>query len=452
MNNFVLLNSTIFTDQGDTKKVHIIIKNGRIRDTVDSRYRITSLNYRYINLEGLHVIPGLIDSHTHFKLKLSANNYNSDDFISGSKACIAGGITTFIDFTNGDKNSFKEDIKERISEAEGKSHADYSFHHVIKKIERFKNLESEIKEALKLGIKSFKIFTAYKSRGLMMDNYNLIKLLELVKKYNLLLCIHSESEDIINYNINKFKKHLNKIHYLPIIRDHFSENYSVYNILKLNEYIKSNIYFVHISSYKSLAEIKKHRELNPKIYAETCPQYFVFNKDIYTKKNSRLYTFTPPVRDRENQKEMIKNLSDFDVIATDSCAFKSSDKKAKNILDIKMGIATSQLLLPLVYTYGVKKGKIKMNQLIKLLSTNPAEIFGLKWKGKIKKGYYADLCVFDPKESFTVKNAFLYHNSDYTPYEGMELWGKVKKTFLRGYLVFDNSKISEKPLGKFIKR
>ena len=177
----------------------------------------------------------------------------------------------------------------------------------------------------------------------------------------------------------------------------------------------------------------------------------MFSNKIYSNKNAYLFTFTPPLRSENSRIKILKNISAFDTIATDSCAFFKKDKeKFKNdATRIPMGIASSELLLPLVYTYAVKSSSMSLYDLQQKLSTNPSKIFSISKKGEIKKGYYADIFVFDPNESFMVRAKELFHKSDYSVFEGLKLYGKTKAVFLRGRLSYLNGNFFENK-GKFL--
>jgi len=432
-----------------TVKSSILIKNEIIEEIFHPGSE-PKIEAQTMDFKGLTAFPGLIDSHTHFKLKLGNGKYNSDDFVSGSKACIAGGITTFIDFTNGEEKNPIKDIDSRIKEAEN-SLCDYSLHAVLKGFENFEDLETRLLKIKEKGINSVKIFTTYKNRGLMSPEEKIAHILDIAAKNDIVVCVHAEDDSLINYNIVKNKKNYKKIEFHNVIRDEFSENYAVSKILKLNEKFNAKIYFVHVSSAKSLNTIMEYKNKGFEVYAETCPQYLGLNEEIYKKKDNFLYTFTPPVRSRKNQKNMLSEISQFDVFATDSCAFNISDKiiNKKDVTRIPMGVASSQIMFPFLYTLGVKKGKLSLFRLMELTAFNPAKIFSISKKGEIKKGYYADIFVFDPDESFMVRAEELFHKSDYSVFEGLKLYGKTKAVFLRGALAYLNGNLFENN-GKFL--
>lgn len=451
----ILSNAKIVTDKG-IKKADIFVEKGIIKK-ISKPYSLNDKKAIKLDLSNFITFPGFIDVHTHFKLKIADGKYNSDDFISGTKACVAGGITTIIDFTHQKPGEpLISAIKERIFDAK-QSYCDYSFHCIIPSLKKLKNPEKQIETAIKKGIISFKIFTAYKNRGLMLEDDEIEELLKLAKKNNIIICIHAESEDLINKNLAKLKNKLKKLGMRAhtLIRNHKTEEEAVLKILKINQKIKAPIYFVHISSANSLKLIKKYAKNIP-VYIETCPQYLVLNQKIYLQKNAHLYSFCPPTRTKKDNEGLWQGIKTklISNVATDSCAFTKQQKNQWNgdITKLYMGIASSQLLFPLLYTYGVRKKKINLIDLKNIISSNPAKIMGIEKRGEIKEGNIADFAVFDIKEKFKVSWKQLYHNCDYTAYEDKILWGKHKYTILRGNIIAVDGKVNGKPQGKFIKR
>ncbi|MEW6013556.1 MAG: amidohydrolase family protein, partial [Elusimicrobiota bacterium] len=191
-----------------TVKSSILIKNEIIEEIFHPGSE-PKIEAQTMDFKGLTAFPGLIDSHTHFKLKLGNGKYNSDDFVSGSKACIAGGITTFIDFTNGEEKNPIKDIDSRIKEAEN-SLCDYSLHAVLKGFENFEDLETRLLKIKEKGINSVKIFTTYKNRGLMSPEEKIAHILDIAAKNDIVVCVHAEDDSLINYNIVKNKKNYKK--------------------------------------------------------------------------------------------------------------------------------------------------------------------------------------------------------------------------------------------------
>ena len=440
----------------------ILIKNGRIADIFKDKAKIkTNLkNLKTLDAKGLIVLPGIIDPHVHYNLHLEKGQKTSDDFLSGSAAALTGGVTTVIDYT-GQKpgQKLKTGLADRLKEAKNKMHTDYSFHCIIPSWQKLKNPQAQMKELIKMGAPSFKLFMAYESRGLMSDDEALLNAFIAAKKENALICLHAEDGKKIDLLTAKYinKYPALKAHYLT--RPASTEWKAVQKAIFWAKKAKAPVYFVHLSSGRSAQIIKKELKKFKTIFGETCPQYLTLEANKLKKKTAYLFTSCPPIRTKKDSKVLWKSLKDgsLQVLATDNCAFTVEQKKtySKDLLKMRMGLPGSATLLPLIYTYGVKGKKITLIQLSKLMALNPAKIMGLyPQKGIIKKGSDGDFAIIDPKKLKKIDFRNLKHNCDWSPYQEMKLYGFPKYTILRGEIKAKNGELINplKPAGKFIKR
>ncbi|NLI09145.1 MAG: amidohydrolase family protein [Elusimicrobia bacterium] len=436
------------------KAGNMLIKDGKVFSFPNNTDNLSKI--KTIDARGLICMPGIVDIHTHFRLKLGEHNYNSDDFESGTKAALSCGITCVADFTDQDPgDSFLSGIKKRIKDAK-KSYCDYSFHCIVPSFSKMKNFSLEVKKAADSGAFTFKIFTAYSKRGLMLSSREIRQMLKEAKRNKAAVFVHAEKEEDIEKNSLKYAnlKKKNPMKAFPFIRSEVTELNAVKEVIKLNEDIKAKLYFVHISSPLSAAEIKKASERMP-VRAETCPQYLIFSDKIYSKKDAYLYSCCPPVRSPNASLKLwdFLNKGVLSAVSTDSCGFSVKMKKSwgGDLDKLYMGISSAQFLFPLIYTFGVRKKRITLERLKALCCENPAKFAGFSKKGFLKKGYDADFFLFDPKECFFVSKKSLLNSCGYSVYEGFKLWGKVKKVFLRGKIAYDGGKVF-KPMGAYVKR
>lgn len=453
-NKLLLIKNAILEENGSFKSKNILIRQGKFLAFLKPNY-VANADEIY-DAQGKICLPGIVDIHTHFSLKLSKGLYNSDDFQYGTRAAISSGITTIVDFTDqGPGEPFLPALKKRIAQAKG-SYCDYSFHCIIASFSKMKNFERQVESAVRSGLVSFKIFTTYSKRGLKLSFQEIEKILAAAKKTSAYVFVHAEKEEEIEKNSLKLltlKKRF-PMKAFNRIRSEETEVSAVKEIIEINKKIKAKLCFAHISSPLSAAEIKKASKIMP-VRGETCPQYLVLSDKVYSKKDAYLYSFCPPLRANNACRFLWEALRDraLSIVSTDSCGFSvKMKKKWHGDLDkLYMGVSSSQFMFSLLYTFGVKKGRISLGRLKEICCENPSVLAGLSAKGFLKEGYDADFFLFDPNGSLKVVKNILLNNCDYSVYEGLKLKGKIKTVFLRGRLAYENG-VFYAPGGKYIKR
>lgn len=441
-------------------RADIFVSKGVIRRVAKPSRTLYSAA-RVIDAAGLIVLPGIIDAHVHYSLHLGGGKMTADDFYSGSAAAACGGVTSVIDYTGqGPGVPLRTGLKERIEEAEGLMHVDYGFHAVIPSWKALTDPAAQIKELMTLGVPSFKFFTAYASRGLMASDAELFEALEVSRRSGALICVHAESGSIIDLLTERLR-HVRlpgaEVHRLS--RPDFTEWEAVGRALVLAGRTGGRIYFVHLSCGVSAELIARARAIGVRAAGETCPQYLVLKDSVFKRKDGHLYAACPPVRTVDDSKTLWAALraGALKVVATDNCTFtrRQKDEWAGDLGRLYMGLPGTQTLLPLMYTFGVKQGRMKIAELARALSSDPARIMGLyPRKGAIRPGSDADFAIIDPSAVKPVDFRRLKHKTDYSPYQGMKLAGWAKTAILRGEVIAENGELArpDRPGGQFLRR
>ncbi|MDD3627480.1 MAG: dihydropyrimidinase [bacterium] len=406
-------------------KTDILIENGVFKK-FGKNLKSPEKDTEFIYAKGRIALPGIIDAHTHFSLQ-QGKYKTADNFSSGSLSALYGGVTFFIDYSLQVKgNSLKESVKQRAAEAENNSYIDYSFHAGITDW----NLKTE-KEALDLlrsGFPSFKMFLIYRDKGWLSDDSQVFDALSKLGQKGGIVEVHCENNDLINLLTGKLvKEKKTQVKFHPISRPDFTEAEAINRMIFLNKYANGKLYIVHVSSLLSAEIIRESKQRGIQVFAETCPQYLSINSDVFNGKDAELFATCPPVRrkeDKEGMWEMIKQ-GVFDTIATDHCSFNSEQKKLgrNDFRNLPFGMPGTEFSFPVIYTEGHVKRKIGIEKISKLMSENPAKIFGLTRRGKIAPGYIADLFLFNPDEKAILSKRTQNHPVDYCPYEGKEVFG-----------------------------
>ena len=433
--NILVKNGTIITSK---KKLlcDILLKDGIIESIGDDK----SINYRFdkeIDATGFYIFPGGFDPHVHMHLP-SPVGCSSDDFNSGANAALFGGTTTLIDFVTPQRGqSIIEALNIRKAEAKGCT-IDYKFH--VSPVEWTENTEKEIIQCIENeGISSFKIYMAYKNT-IGLDDEAISKVMQTVGKAGGIVTIHAELGDEIENFRNQFvEKAKTSPEFHVLSRPPEFESLAVKKAIELA--LKSNcpIYFVHISTKESVDYIRKAQQNGQKVYAETCPQYLLLNREKYygPSKHTLPYIISPPLRSVEDQEALWQAIADGTIhaIGTDHCPFTLKQKEfgINDFRKIPNGAGGVEHRLALLFTYGVLKNRINIHKFVELVSTNPAKIFNLyPAKGEIEIGSDADLVIWNPNVEQTISTKTHHQNCDNNIFEGFITFGKPEYIILKG--------------------
>jgi dihydropyrimidinase len=448
----LITNGKIITST-DIYKSDILIIDGKI-NIIESQINTNNVD-RKINANGCYIFPGGIDPHVHMHLPTLAG-YSSDDFVTGSKAALYGGTTTLLDFVTPNKGqSLTDALRQRKEEAKN-SMIDFSFH--VSPVEWRNTIEQEIKDCIREGVKSFKVYMAYKDT-IGLNDSDLLIIMKAVGNVGGMVTVHCESGDEIDLLRNKlFEEHHTGPEYHPLSRPVELEANAVKRAIELAKEADCPLYIVHVSARESLKHIKEAKERGQKVFAETCPQYLLLEDSRYKGDFTRTapYIISPPLRKKEDNDSLWDAISRGIVgtVGTDHCPFNLSQKEAGlgDFRKIPNGAGGVEHRLELLYTYGVLEGRITINQMVDLFSAQPAKIFGLyPSKGDIIVGSEADLVIWNPFSENTISAKTHHQNCDLNLFEGIKTRGIAAYVIAGGKIVIENGKMIDFEIrGKFL--
>jgi dihydropyrimidinase len=412
---------------------------------------------KVIDASGMLVFPGGIDPHVHLDMPFMGA-FSSDDHETGTRAALFGGTTMVIDYAIQKRGgSLHEALDIWKTRARGKAFGDYSFHIAV--TDYNDKVKAELKDMIeKEGITSFKTFMAYKG-ALMIDDLQMMGIMNEVKKYGGLVAVHATNGDMIDYLVAKHKsegKLTPWYHYLS--QPEITETEASGRFVDLAYLSDVNAYIVHMTCEGALNKVREATKRNQKVLVETCPQYLLLDASVYKKADAAKWVMSPPIREKKDQETLWAGIEQglVQTVGTDHCPFMWSDKlKGEHDFTlIPNGAPGLEHRIELLFSEGVKKGRITANKLVEICSTNVAKTFGLfPKKGTIAVGSDADIVIFDPDKKHTISAKTHHHRCDYSAYEGWEVTGKTKTVLLRGQLAIDDDKVlMEKGYGKFLKR
>jgi len=412
-----------------------------------------------VDAGGRYVIPGGIDVHVHLELPF-CGTVSSDDYDSGTRAAACGGVTTVIDFAIPyGEESLQQAVDNWHARAEGKACVDYSFHVAITKWERHKK---EVKKMFDQGLPTFKQFMIYEKEGWQSDDAALYEALETLSGLGGMLLVHAESSRVLDLLIERhhkpaeMKKHGAYLH--TITRPNFVEAEAIERVIHWTRVTGGRSFIVHMSTAEGADLIKNARNDGVNILAETCAQYLVLDDGLFAQKDGHLYATCPQLKKPADQKRLWAGLRDGEVcsVSTDTCTFTRKQKSMweGDWTKIPMGMPGLETLLPVVYTHGVRKRRLTVNQFVDKCCTTPARTMGLfPRKGTLAIGSDADIAVIHPTLARKVDFKNMQTHCDWSPFQGWPLAGFAEHTFCRGRQIVRNYKfVGRNGYGQFLPR
>ncbi|MGO4500201.1 dihydropyrimidinase [Paenibacillus sp. 2RAB27] len=452
----LIKNGTIVTAtdhyQGD-----ILIEDGLITGI---GLNLTIEGAEIVDATGKYVFPGGIDPHTHLDMPFGGT-VTADDFETGTIAAAFGGTTTVIDFCLTNKGKpLSQSVQTWHQKAEGKAVIDYSFHLMIAEIndEVLAELPSMIHDE---GITSLKVFMAYKN-VFQADDGTLYRTLLEAKKHGALVMVHAENGDVIEYLIKEaLEAGQTDPIYHALTRPSLIEGEATGRAAKLTALANSQLYVVHVTCEEAVQQITEARNRGVDIWGETCPQYLMLDQTYLEKPDfeGAKYVWSPPLRPKFHQDVLWNALKtgQLQTVGSDQCSFNFNGQKDLGLGDfskIPNGGPCIEDRFSILFSEGVGKGRITLNQFVDIVSTRSAKLFGLfPKKGTIAVGGDADIVIFDPNAKRTISAETHHMNVDYNPFEGIEITGEPVTVLSRGdYVIRDKQFVGEAGNGQFIKR
>lgn len=415
-------------------------------------------NAEVIDATGKLVFPGFIDPHVHIYLPFMAT-FAKDTHQTGSIAALVGGTTTFIEMCCPNRNDDALDgYALWKSKAEGHSACDYAFHMSVTKF--VKETESQLKQIVADGTASFKIFLAYKN-FFGVDDGEMYQTLELAKRLGVIVTAHCENAELVARLQQKLlAEGKTGPEWHEPSRPESVEAEGTGRFATFLENTGATGYVVHLSCEKALNVALSAKARGVRISIESVLPHFLLDKSFAERAGveGMKHVMSPPLRDKYNQAALWTALAagSIDTVGTDHCPFDTEQKLLgkDSFLNIPNGIPGIEDRVNLLYTQGVKRGRLDLSRFVDAASTRAAKLFGLfPRKGTIAVDSDADIVVYDTAYRGTLSAKTHHTNNDYHGFEGMEIEGRPSAVTVRGKVqVRDGKFVGERGRGKLLKR
>jgi dihydropyrimidinase len=441
----------------------VAVSGGRIEAVEADLSGLAASAREVVDAEGLLVLPGVIDVHTHTRV---ATDTEPDRFFQDSVAAAFGGTTTFLSFNNpgtgsspAASRSLTVGLREWRSATESDSAIDYGVSLAI--TGSHENVAADLPRVIDAGVPTCKAFMVFDFR---LPDTQLFDAMRVMGASGGLLEVHCEDPALVDRAVAEALQRGNTAaRYHATTRTTEAEAVATRRAMEMARTAGAPVYVVHLSSAVALEEVRRARASGVSAYAETCPHYLTLDDSRYDQPNEldvACAIISPPLRSPADRDALWRGLGDgsLSLVATDHVPDRRSVEKSAatqsvSFDQISSGAPGIETLLALVYSEGVAHGRLTVERTVDLLSTTPAKLFGFGSKGSIERGLDADIVLFDPNARRAIHARDLHHTSDYTPYEGMAVNGTVRSVFVRGRAVIrDGVFVGQRGFGEFIER
>ncbi len=389
-----------------------------------------------IDVDGLWVIPGIIDPHVHVR---DLQQSEKEDWISCSNAAINGGISTIFDMPNtipAATNLANLNLKRKVAEKA-----------LVNKMFYLGATNQNANEIEKILVKNphdiagIKIFLAGSSSNDVLQKNKIIDFFKIAKKYGKVVAVHTELQNCLDKWHNKISEKTIQNH--NILRNRECAIKGTKLVLKMAQEIGNKLYICHVSTAEEIELITKAKCQNPNIFCEVTPHHLCLDESRL-EICGKFGKVNPPLRAKADNAALMQAIWNgiVDTIGTDHAPHTVAEKK-QMYAKSPSGFPGLETVLPL-FLNAVNEGEISLEKVVELMSLNVAKIFNLKNRGKIEAGYFADLTIIDLAEKWTIDALKFHSKAKYSPFDGMDVCGKVKMTFVNGKLfTAENTGIAE---------
>jgi dihydropyrimidinase len=419
---------------------------------------------RDIDASGLLVLPGGVDAHCHIEEPAYLGAELADDFDSATLAAACGGTTTIMPFVNRlEGATLRESAEDYAARAQARARIDYAFHVIVGQTS-MPSIAEELPALMRDGYLSVKVYMSY--AGYMLDDQRILEVMETTRRFGGLTMVHAENGHCVHFLSDRVQRTQGgSLALFGATAPPAVEREATHRAITLAEVSGARTLLVHVSASQALEQIRWAHAHGINILAETCPQYLLRTADDLTRPGWEAAKFlcSPPLRTAADVAQLWQGIGDgtFDLVSSDHCPYRFEGPTGKkvagstaNFQHVPPGLPGIETRLMLLFSEGVRRRRITLEQFVALTATNPAKIYGLyPTKGSLMPGADADIVLWDPEAQAVIRHAALHDQCDYTPFEGQAIEGCPVMTFSRGECLFDRGRIFGAPgRGRLIAR
>ncbi|MGY6744789.1 MAG: dihydroorotase [Cecembia sp.] len=439
----ILITGANIVNEGEITRSDILVKDGLIynigRDLSEFEADI------HINAEGKYIFPGLIDDQVHFR---EPGLTHKAEIYTEAKAAVAGGVTSYMEMPNTVPQAVTiELLEEKYKIAAEKSLANYSFF--------FGATNDNIEEILKLdpeNVCGVKVFQGSSTGNMLVDNQESLE--RIFAECKLLIATHSENDNIIKANLEKYKEEYGEdipVKFHPKIRSEEACYDASKKVVDMARKYGSKLHVLHISTGKEVDLFDPFLPLEEKrITAEACIHHLWFSEEDYEEKGNFI-KWNPAVKTKADRDRILEGVrkGNIDVIATDHAPHTIEEKNKPYTSAPSGGPLVQHSLVALLDMY--HDGKLRLDEIVQKAAHNVAILFEIDKRGFIRPGYHADLVIVDLNSPWKVEKENILSKCGWSPFEGHTFKSKVTHTIVSGHLAYENGTFHEGQKGQRLK-
>lgn len=436
--NYILLHNATIVNQNDEFTGSILIQKNKIAEVYHGEVpeNILQGNIRIIDCTGKHIIPGVIDDQVHFR---EPGLTHKGSIATESKAAIAGGVTSFMEMPNvNPQTTTIQNLEQKLEIASNSSFANYSFYlgATNDNIDQLRALDPKIT----CGVK---VFMGSSTGNMLVDNPKTLQ--QIFSDVKIPIATHCEDEGIIQANIALYKQKYGDdipLKFHPIIRSReacYKSSKLAYDLAKK---YGTRLHILHLSTAEEMSLFESGNVKDKQITAEVCVHHLWFSSKDYEEKGAFI-KWNPAIKEESDRIALFEALLDdrIDIIATDHAPHTIEEKTGIYTKAASGGPLVQHSLLAMIDFY--KQGIISLPRIVQKMCHAPADLFGVKNRGYIKKGYYADLVILNLQAKTKVTKKSILYKCGWSPFEDYTFSSKIEKTILNGNIVYDNGCVDE---------
>lgn len=424
-----------------TVTADVLIAEGRVLALCEPGQSISarSADFRELDASGAFVVPGGVDPHCHVGFTSGAFT-TLDDYAQATRAAIAGGTTTIVDFAIPRPGESTLDAAQSQLTKAAQGFCDSALHACV--VEWHRDSRDELEYLNSIGVVTVKMFTTYRGET-MASSDTILSTMKVLRDVGGLAYIHAEA----NHMVEDLQRDLadkgaidSSSHHLS--RSEASELAAVRDVLATAEHLKGPVYFVHQSTPQAVDAVMTARRRGVMAYSEAVMHHLLLDDTKYAAEDAELYVCCPPLRTRETVKSLNRHLysGGITTLGSDHCCYDSEQKRStrEDVRAMPNGLPGVQTRVPLAFSEFVLKGGLPVEKFVALTSSNPARLNGLyPRKGAILPGSDADVVLLRPEGRTTIQASSLDMATDYTPFEGWLVDGTIQAVLVNGVVAME---------------